>query len=82
VSDWLRAKNLEGDGQADLVHHGGADKAVLAYSAEHYPGWRKSMSNPSLSVGAFGENFTAVGLTEADVCIGDTWQVDGAGDRS
>lgn len=37
----LRMTNLEGDGQADLVHHGGADKAVLAYSAEHYPGWRK-----------------------------------------
>jgi MOSC domain-containing protein YiiM len=71
----LRMKNLEGDGQADLVHHGGADKAVLAYSAEHYPGWRKSMNNPLLPFGAFGENFTVSGLTEADVCIGDTWQV-------
>lgn len=67
--------NLEGDGQADLVHHGGTDKAVLAYSAEHYPGWRQSMNNPSLPFGAFGENFTITGLTEADVCIGDIWQV-------
>jgi MOSC domain-containing protein YiiM len=32
--------NLEGDGQADLVNHGGPDKAVLAYSADHYPAWR------------------------------------------
>jgi MOSC domain-containing protein YiiM len=68
----LRRKNLEGDGQADLVHHGGPDKAVLAYSAEHYPAWRQAMNNPSLPFGAFGEN-----LTEAEVCIGDTWQVGG-----
>ena len=71
----LGMKNLEGDGQADLVHHGGPDKAVLAYSAEHYPDWWQSMNNPSLPFGAFGENFTVAGLTEADVCIGDTWQV-------
>ncbi len=71
----LRATNLDGDGQADLVHHGGRDKAVLAYSAEHYPAWRQSLEKPSLPFGAFGENFTVSGLTEADVCIGDTWQV-------
>jgi MOSC domain-containing protein YiiM len=71
----LRLKNLDGDGQADLVHHGGPDKAVLAYSAKHYAGWRQSMNNPTLSFGAFGENFTLIGLTETDVCIGDIWQV-------
>jgi len=71
----LRRTNLEGDGQADRVHHGGPDKAVLAYSAEHYPRWRLALNRPSLPYGAFGENFTVVGLTEADVCIGDTWQV-------
>jgi MOSC domain-containing protein YiiM len=31
----LRALNLEGDGQADLTVHGGADKAVYAYPLEH-----------------------------------------------
>lgn len=71
----LRKTNLEGDGQADLVHHGGVDKAVLAYSAQHYPAWRPSMNQPSLPFGAFGENFTVNGLTEADVCIGDVWRV-------
>ncbi|MEZ6142566.1 MAG: MOSC domain-containing protein [Zavarzinella sp.] len=74
---WLGATTLDGDEQSDLIHHGGPDKAVLAYSAEHYPGWRQSMNNPLLPFGAFGENFTVAGLTEADVCIGDTWQVGG-----
>lgn len=71
----LRATNLEGDGQADLDHLGGPDKAVLAYSAEHYPDWRQSLGKPSLPFGAFGENLTVSGLAEAGVCIGDTWQV-------
>lgn len=71
----LGKTNLAGDGQADLVHHGGPDKAVLAYSAEHYPLWCESLNRPSLPFGAFGENFTVSSLTEADVCIGDTWQL-------
>lgn len=72
---WVGSSNLDGDGQADRVHHGGRDKAVLAYSAEHYPEWRKSMDNLSLPFGAFGENFTIEGLAEAVVCIGDTFQL-------
>lgn len=71
----LRTTNLDGDGQADLVHHGGPDKAVLAYSAGHYANWRQVLNNPKLPFGAFGENFTVDGLTEADVCIGDTWRI-------
>lgn len=71
----LGVTNLEGDGQADLVHHGGPDKAVLAYSADHYVAWRGELGLPDLPFGAFGENFTIEGLTEADVCLGDTWIV-------
>src|SRR5258708_24818397 len=32
--------NLSGDKQADLTVHGGAQKAVYAYPAEHYEYWR------------------------------------------
>ena len=32
----LRTLNLDGDGQADLVVHGGTYKAVYAYAIEHY----------------------------------------------
>lgn len=71
----LGSMNLAGDGQADLVHHGGSDKAVLAYSADHYAYWRQALNDPKLPPGGFGENFTVTGLTEADVCIGDIWKI-------
>ncbi len=72
---WLGPTNLEGDGQADLKNHGGVDKAVLGYSAHHYDDWRSHLGIPDLPYGAFGENFTIVGQTEADVCIGDTYTI-------
>jgi MOSC domain-containing protein YiiM len=75
---WLGTTNLAGDGQADRVHHGGPDKAVLAYSADHYPAWRRELDKPGLTFGAFGENFTVQGLTEADVCVGDVWSIGNA----
>lgn len=64
---------IVGDGQADLVNHGGPDKAVLAYSAAHYPAWREELHLPEMPFGAFGENLTISELTEAEVCIGDIW---------
>jgi len=67
--------NLAGDGQADLVNHGGVDKAVLAYSAEHYPIWRDELRIPEMPYGAFGENLTISGLSEESVCIGDIFRI-------
>jgi MOSC domain-containing protein YiiM len=66
---------VTGDGQADLVNHGGPDKAVLAYSADHYPDWRSKLARPDLPFGAFGENLTIHGLTETSVCLGDIWRI-------
>lgn len=70
----VRRTNLDGDGQADLQNHGGVDKAVLAYSADHYTGWLAELGMPDLPFGAFGENLTVSGLTEAGVCVGDVWR--------
>ena len=67
--------NLVGDGQADLENHGGIDKAVLAYSADHYPKWRRELNLPDMPYGAFGENLTISGLSEESVCIGDTLRI-------
>ncbi|WP_430006563.1 MOSC domain-containing protein [Metabacillus idriensis] len=70
---FLSKTNVEGDGQADLVHHGGEDKAVCVYSFDHYSYWEDALG-VQLEPGAFGENLTIRGLTEENVCIGDVFQ--------
>lgn len=72
---WLGKTNLSGDGQANLKYHGGPDKAVLAYSAAHYPAWHNEITHIKLPYGAFAENLTIFGLTEASVCIGDKYSI-------
>jgi MOSC domain-containing protein YiiM len=66
--------NLAGDRQADLTVHGGADKAVYGYPAEHYAFWRNELSE-DLSWGNFGENLTTTGLAENALFIGDRLRV-------
>jgi len=75
---WLGRLNLVGDGQANLRVHGGADKAVLAYAASHYPLWRTELCRPDLPYGAFAENFTIAGQDEAQVCLGDVYAIGSA----
>lgn len=68
----LGSLNLEGDRQADLSVHGGPDKAVYAYPAEHLPVWNAELG-VDFQAGTFGENFTTRGWLEDDVYIGDIW---------
>ena len=74
----LRKLNLDGDKQADLTVHGGVDKAVYSYPAEHYDYWRKQFPSMDLVWGMFGENFTTEGLKEDSVNIGDQFQIGSA----
>ncbi|BED88930.1 MULTISPECIES: MOSC domain-containing protein [unclassified Pseudoalteromonas] len=69
---------IAGDEQADLVNHGGVDKAVYAFSHNHYDYWRQTLNNNDLSAGAFGENFTISDLDEANIHIGDRIRVGSA----
>ena len=55
--------------------HGGPEKAVYAYPAEHYAFWRRELPGEELPWGAFGENFTTEGMLEDDVWIGDRYRV-------
>jgi MOSC domain-containing protein YiiM len=71
----MRALNLDGDRQADLLVHGGRDKAVYAYPSEHYAFWTKELPDTELPWGSFGENLTTQGLTESDVCLGDRFAI-------
>lgn len=72
---WVGTTHIEGDGQADLKHHGGPEKAVFAYSSEHYTYWNKSLEGASLLPGGMGENFLIDHLTEEHICIGDTFEI-------
>ncbi|PYU28927.1 MAG: MOSC domain-containing protein [Acidobacteria bacterium] len=67
--------NLVGDKQADLSVHGGPDKAVYAYPAEHYAYWGRELEDDELPWGMFGENLTTEGLDEGAVRIGDRLRV-------
>jgi len=71
----VRALNLDGDKQADLTVHGGPDKAVYAYPAEHYAYWRKELPDAELPWGVFGENLTVEGLREEELNLGDTFRI-------
>ncbi|MEW4455436.1 MOSC domain-containing protein [Bremerella sp. JC817] len=81
----LNQLGFEGDGVADLVNHGGVDKAVLCYCAEHYPVWRNEFQQidslassfpvKEFGNGAFGENLTVSGLNEETVCLGDVYEI-------
>ena len=69
------ARGIEGDEVANTKHHGGIDKAVLCYSANHYARWNVELPDLSLGPGAFAENLTISGRSETNVCIGDRYQV-------
>lgn len=70
----LSVEGLAGDGQADLVNHGGPDKAICVYPLEHYKYWEEQLGK-KLEYAAFGENITTSGLLETEVCIGDVYEI-------
>jgi MOSC domain-containing protein YiiM len=74
----VKPLGLQGDEQADPSVHGGLDKAVYAYPAEHYAFWREARRqagvasiDDALPHGSMGENLTLSGLLETDVWVGD-----------
>ncbi|HEU4389299.1 MAG TPA: MOSC domain-containing protein [Blastocatellia bacterium] len=74
----IRTLNLAGDEQADLTVHGGVEKAVYAYPAEHYEYWRREMHDIAMGWGMFGENLTTEGMSEPEVNVGDRFRVGSA----
>jgi len=74
----LRTLNLDGDRQADLTVHGGPEKAVYAYPAEHYDFWKRELPDMELPWGMFGENFTTEGMSETEINVGDKFRVGSA----
>ena len=71
----LGLEGLAGDQQANRTVHGGPDKAVCVYSADHTPWWRDTLGAADWGPGAVGENFTVEGQAEDVVCVGDVYEV-------
>ncbi len=72
---------IRGDEQGDRRFHGGPEKAVHHYAFEHYAAWKSELRATSADFdrpGTFGENFSTLGLAEADVCVGDVFRAGGA----
>ncbi|HZV11984.1 MAG TPA: MOSC domain-containing protein [Candidatus Kapabacteria bacterium] len=67
---------VEGDVVGDLQVHGGVNKAVYMYAAEHYDFWKGELPDMDMPFGMFGENVTVEGgLFENDVHVGDRFRL-------
>lgn len=73
----LTPTGLACDEQADHAVHGGPEKALHHYPAEHYDAWAETFPKAAAAytAGAFGENLSTRGLVEADLCVGDVLAV-------
>ncbi|AFI27089.1 MOSC domain-containing protein [Bacillus stercoris] len=72
----LKKAGIVGDDVANHKFHGGADRAVCLYPFEHYVYWER-MFNKKMTPPIFGENITATGMLEEQVCIGDVYRIGG-----
>jgi MOSC domain-containing protein YiiM len=73
----VRPEGLEGDAQADLSVHGGPDKAVYGYAADHYPRWAAEHPPHAarFAPGVMGENLAIAGMDESTLCVGDIHRI-------
>jgi MOSC domain-containing protein YiiM len=69
----VSATGLAGDEQGDTRHHGGPEKAILAYAQENYGAWRAE--GVDIAEGGFFENLTVAGWPEAAVHAGDVFRI-------
>lgn len=76
----IEIDGLVGDSHGDPSVHGGPEKALHHYPAEHYFAWmadEPSLERALTRQAAFGENLSPTGLTEDNVCLGDIFRVGG-----
>jgi MOSC domain-containing protein YiiM len=82
----LGETGLDGDEQAEPKHHGTPEKALHHYPFDHYAVWRGEWDDRLgaaglarlAACGAFGENISTLGMTEANVCVGDVYRIGAA----
>src|ERR1043166_9975022 len=66
---WAGPEGLTGDHQFDRQGHGGPERALLMYSAEHYPRWRAEGGRRDVGPGGVGENLTGSGGSREKGCL-------------
>lgn len=68
----VQLDHLEGDARFDQKNHGGAERVLHHFPAEHYSFFKQQglLSNERAAP-ALGENISTLGMLEQDVCIGD-----------
>jgi MOSC domain-containing protein YiiM len=72
---YLGTDDVENDHVIDRRYHGGVDKACYLYSADHYTYWKTFYPELEMPWGIFGENLTVEGLHEAEINIGDVFEI-------
>ena len=71
----VKTLNIDGDGQADLIGHGGEMRAVLVYSFENYEHWATALGRTDFRFGQFGENLTVEGMLDSEIHVGDLFRI-------
>lgn len=73
----INETGLTNDQQADLRVHGGLEKAIHHYAADHLGFWKARFPDHAdrFRSGGFGENISTVGMTEQQICLGDIFSL-------
>lgn len=74
---YLTKRGFKEDEQADLLHHGGENKALFLFSALTYEEINSYYDNSfdMENMSYFGENLILSDIKEKDICIGDVLKI-------
>ncbi|REE83424.1 MOSC domain-containing protein YiiM [Lutibacter oceani] len=72
---FLGEEDVVNDAVIDRKYHGGIEKAVYAYSENHYKYWKNIYPNLDWQYGMFGENLTISNLEETEIKVGNQYKI-------
>ena len=72
---FLGEEDVVNDVVIDRRYHGGIEKAVYAYSENHYEYWKTLYPNLEWDYGMFGENLTISNLEETELFVGSQYKL-------
>ena len=72
---FLGEEDVVNDAVIDRRYHGGIEKAVYAYSENHYEYWKALYPDLDWNYGMFGENLTISNLEETQIFVGSQYKL-------